>query len=152
MRWFKRRPLPFDDHFSIHIETPPDPSPANLFSFTIPDWYYAHLITLQCDATFNTIPIADPARNLQGYVYRGSSRIYAWSAATQPKSGSSYHVILFHRAHQQAYNTPAPPTYQGTLPAYLYLYPGDILHYVFSAGHVTDTLTNFVLTFKIWEI
>lgn len=152
MRWFKKKTYPFDNHFSILVQPVPDPPVTRHLQFVVPSWYYAQLIFLKCRAYIPTIPLADPTRHLWGYVTRGGNLSFGWDYRHGPKSGVTYTVMCGVGLESWSTNLASPFPYETPLPDYCYVYPGDIIHYQITTGHVTDKLSDVVLTLKIWEI
>lgn len=158
MRWFKKKPEPFDDHYSIHVETPPSPVDQQHFLWTVPNWYYARLVCLQFE-----VDIFRDALNLERlfnfYVQRGGVTIYRWCHSIIPAYNMIHYAMQYPHAlprgsHRGGILPVVPPLnpWQEPLPVNLNLYPHDVLHVEMLWFDHNDVLSNFVLTLHIWEL
>lgn len=151
MRWFKKAPTPFDEHCSIRVETPPDPNVNYNFFFTIPDWYYAHLIGLQF---YYYQPVyVDPMQSyINFYWMRGGVKLCSWTTTDLIKLGYDFNFWLWVGAPWKMLWASWAKSLQTPLPPHLYMYPGDVLWVEGKGFSRNAALRDFRLTFRIWEI
>lgn len=151
MRWFKRRPTPFDDHFSVKTEVPPEDDYNRYMHFTIPDWYYAHLVFLEF--FYDAYPMVDPyARGFRFRTTRGGILSHRWLTLALRSVNQDYLMLFWINPLYVAQTLGVPDMMQQSLPPYLYLYPGDIITVEEYPYYSKDRMKDFRLTFRIWEL
>lgn len=151
MRWFKKRPTPFDDHFSMRTEIPPDSPYYRFMRFTIPDWYYAHLVFMEF--YYDSYAMVDPfARHFHFSISRGGILSHRWLCASLRSVNNDYLLIFWTNALYLAQTISSPDVMQHALPPHIYLYPGDVITVEEKPVYHLDRMKDFILTFRIWEL
>lgn len=151
MRWFKKRPTPFDDNFSMRTEVPPDSPYYRYMHFTIPDWYYAHLVFI--GFYYDAYVAPDPFdRGFKIRTTRGDQISAEWMLTVFKVVNRSYIFRIWHNAIYKIHPLSLPNLIEEPMPNYLFLYPGDIVTVHETPVHTQDRMKDFILTFRIWEV
>lgn len=148
MRWFKKKPLPFDDHFSIDFFY--DPTTVHLLThfWTVPYNYYAQLINAH--GHIFTSGLGSTAVVLLIEVFRGTDIIHTAIQSQGIKRGDNVHVILAVGAKEFTSGLRGGINIYA-LPDYMYLYPGDVVNMRLHHEDPGDYFHTITYTLKTWE-
>lgn len=149
MPWFKKKSVPFDEHFTIgfhYIHTPPH---ARDYSWSIPDTYYAELIGVR--ATFHPTPIGASGPHFVIDITRGGKHLFASLQADSFVRNRTQSLLLQVGSHDVSAKLLYPHVLHA-LPSNIYLYPGDLLYLYIASYSLGDYLDNITFTMKQWWI
>ena len=150
MRWFKKKPVPFDDNFTIITESPPDYIGIQELRFKVPSNYYAQLLSAN-------LTIAGPAIGgmrvnfLILQVTRGGTLLYQAVSEGAIAGGS---VVVSASIGVNAWMTPPSASrlfWTVRLPDSVYLYPFDLIRVFIPQTADNYALTNLIVVMKQWK-
>lgn len=150
MLWFKKKPVPFDDSFTIITESPPDYSGTQELRFEVPYDYYAELLSANLTISGPLIG-ALQANYLILHVTRGGTLLYQ-AVSEHAIGGGSLTVSASIGVNVRM--TPPGTTrlfWSVRLPDSVYLYPFDLIRVFIPKTADNYTLTNLIVVMKQWK-
>lgn len=150
MRWFKKKPTPFDSNFEIAVETPEDHGGTQELLFEVPYNYYAQIISV-------TLTIDPPLLITVGQNY----------VHFEVQRGG---VVLFRSMSNGAVNRGGAPFISAgavgftgidafsltriscwPIPDYCYVYPHDLVRVFIPFFTDVITLSDLRIVMKVWR-
>lgn len=150
MRWFKKKPVPFDDNFTIITESPPDYSGTQELRFEVPFDYYAQLLSANLEIRGPAVG-GLRANFLILQVIRGGTLLYQAVSEGDIAGGSLVVSASFGVNVQMTGPGSTRLFWTVRLPDSVYLYPFDLIRVFIPQTADNFTLTDLIVVMKQWK-